>query len=489
MLDFLNDLLWGKVLLVLLVAVGIGFTIASRFVQFRYFGRMFRILGAGEAFKRDKHGHLSSFQALVLSVAGRVGGGNIAGVAVAITLGGPGAIFWMWLVGLMGMATSFLECTLAQTFKQAEGDGSYRGGPAYYIVKGLGKGWGWLAGFYSVLLLITFGFAFTALQSYSVATSFGDAFGVPVLYSGIALAIVVGLIIFGGIKRIARISEVLVPVMAVGYLLITVIIVGMNIDRVPEMFVLIVKSAFGLEPAVGGGIGAAIMMGLKRGLFSNEAGLGSAPNVAAVAYVPHPANQGIVQAFSVFIDTVIICSATAFLILLSDAYIPGASGNVEGIALTQAALADHVGEWGRTFVSLALLLFAFSTILYNYYLGENSLHFFSRDNQKLFNGFRIAIVLLVCWGATTDLGTVFGFADVTMGMLAVVNLIALILLFKPGLRILKDFDDQFRKGIKRPVFDVRQHPELDLDAKAWELEPEDMERLQDLPDSSPARSS
>lgn len=277
--------------------------------------------------------------------------------------------------------------------------------------------------------------------------------------------------------------------MAVGYLLITVIIVGMNIDRVPDMFVLIAKSAFGLEPAVGGGIGAAIMMGLKRGLFSNEAGLGSAPNVAAVAYVPHPANQGIVQAFSVFIDTVIICSATAFLILLSDAYVPGASGNVEGIALTQAALADHVGEWGRTFVSLALLLFAFSTILYNYYLGENSLHFFSRDNQKLFNGFRIAIVLLVCWGATTDLGTVFGFADVTMGLLAVVNLIALILLFKPGLRILKDFDDQFRKGIKQPVFDVRQHTELDLDAKAWELEPEDQERLQDLTDSSPARSS
>ena len=215
MLDMLNDLLWGKVLLVLLVGVGIGFTVASRFVQFRYFGEMFRILGTGQAFKRNQHGHLSSFQALVLSVAGRVGGGNIAGVAVAITLGGPGAVFWMWLVGLMGMATSFLECTLAQTYKEAEGDGTYRGGPAYYIVKGLGKQWRWLAAFYSVLLLITFGFAFTALQSYAVATSFGDAFGVPVLYSGIALAMLVGLIIFGGIKRIARISEYLVPFMAV----------------------------------------------------------------------------------------------------------------------------------------------------------------------------------------------------------------------------------------------------------------------------------
>ncbi|WP_148252090.1 alanine/glycine:cation symporter family protein [Aidingimonas lacisalsi] len=477
MLELLNELLWGKILLVLLVSVGIGFTVASRFVQFRYFGRMFQILGSRQAFRHDKHGHLSSFQALVLSVAGRVGGGNIAGVAVAITLGGPGAVFWMWLVGLMGMATSFLECTLAQTFKQPQSDGTYRGGPAYYIVKGLGRNWRWLAGFYSVLLLLTFGFAFTALQSYAVSTSFNDAFGVPVFYSGIALAMLVGLIIFGGIKRIARISEVLVPFMAVGYLAIALIVIGMNIDRVPEVVTLIVKSAFGLEPAIGGGIGAAIMMGLKRGLFSNEAGLGSAPNVAAVAYVPHPANQGIVQAFSVFIDTVIICSSTAFLILLSGAYEPGASGNVEGIALTQAALADHVGEWGRSFVSVALLLFAFSTILYNYYLGENSLNFFSRNNQNLFNAFRVAIVLLVCWGATTDLDSVFGFADVTMGLLAVTNLVALILLFKKGLRILKDYDDQRRQGVAQPIFDANQHPDLNLYPQAWDLEPEDLERL------------
>ncbi|WP_108447269.1 alanine/glycine:cation symporter family protein [Halomonas denitrificans] len=486
MLDFLNDLLWGKVLLVLLITVGVGFTVASRFVQFRYFGRMFQILGASQAFKHDKHGHLSSFQALVLSVAGRVGGGNIAGVAVAITLGGPGAVFWMWMVGLMGMATSFLECTLAQTYKQASSDGTYRGGPAYYIVKGLGSRWTWLAGLYSVLLLMTFGFGFTALQSYAVATSFGDAFGVPVLYSGLALAMVVGLIIFGGIKRIARISEVLVPFMAGGYILIALLVLGMNIEKIPDVFTLIVKSAFGLEPAIGGGIGAAIMMGVKRGLFSNEAGLGSAPNVAAVAYVPHPANQGIVQAFSVFIDTVIICSATAFMILLSGVYDPASTNEVAGIALTQAAMADHVGEWGRTFVSLALLLFAFSTILYNYYLGENSLNFFSRDNQTLFNAFRVAIVLLVCWGATTDLGTVFGFADVTMGLLAVANLIALIMLFKPGLRILRDFDGQIRGGIKQPIFDASQHPDMNLDPKAWEIEPEDLARMHDVLGNTPA---
>ncbi|WP_409314355.1 alanine/glycine:cation symporter family protein [Pseudomonas putida] len=478
MLELFSDLLWGKILLVVLVAVGIGFTIASRFVQLRYFVRMFRILGSGQAFKREKHGHLSSFQALLLSVAGRVGAGNITGVAVAITLGGPGAIFWMWLVGLMGMATSFLECTLAQTYKQAEGNGTYRGGPAYYITRGLGRRWGWLAGFYSVMLLLTFGFAFTGVQSYATATSLADAFGVPVLFSGLALALIVGLIIFGGIKRIVRISEVLVPVMALGYLLAGLLVVGLNFDKLPGVLALIFNSAFGLEPAVGGGMGVAIMMGLKRGLFSNEAGLGSAPNVAAVAYVPHPASQGIVQSFSVFIDTLVICSCTAFMILLSGIYVPGADSGIAAAALTQAAMAAHVGEWGRSFVSLALLLFVFSSILYNYYLGENSLHFFSPDNRKLVYGYRVVVIGLVCWGATTDLSTVFSFADVTMGLLAIANLVALIMLFKRGLLILKDYDEQVRRGVDRPIFDARQHPKLDLDSAAWELEPEDLERLQ-----------
>jgi AGCS family alanine or glycine:cation symporter len=475
MLDFLNDILWGKVLIALLIAVGIGFTVASRFVQFRYFGRMFRILSASQAFKHDKHDHLSSFQALLLSVAGRVGGGNIAGVAVAITLGGPGAIFWMWMVGLMGMATSFLECTLAQAYKQAEPDGTYRGGPAYYISRGLGRKWNWLAGLYSVLLLVTFGFGFTALQSYSVATSFEDAFGIPVRYSGIGLAIVVGLIIFGGVKRIAKVSEVLVPVMAGGYILIALVVLGLNVERIPEAFMLIVNSAFGLEQAVGGGVGAAILMGVKRGLFSNEAGLGSAPNVAAVAYVPHPANQGVVQSFSVFIDTLVLCSSTAFIILLSGAFDPAIDGG--GIVLTQTALAHHVGEWGRSFVSVALLLFGFSTILYNYYLGENGLTFFKIENRNLFNAFRIAIIGLCFWGAITDLGTVFAFADVTMGLLALANLFALVMLFKPGLRILRDFDDQIKAGIEQPIFDAAKFSDLNIDAAAWEIEPEDLEQV------------
>lgn len=472
MLDLLNDLLWGKVLIGVLVVLGIWFTVASGFVQFRYFGRMFRILGANQAFKKDKFGHLSSFQALLLSVAGRVGGGNIAGVAVAITLGGPGAIFWMWVVGLMGMATSFFECTLAQTFKKAEPDGTYRGGPAYYIRRGLGKNWKWLGALYSVLLLLTFGFGFTALQSYSVATSFNDAFGIPVYYTGIALAMIVGLIIFGGVKRIARVSEILVPVMAVGYLSIALYVIGMNVDRVPDVFMLIVKSAFGLEPAIGGGIGAAILMGVKRGLFSNEAGLGSAPNVAAVAYVPHPASQGVVQSFSVFIDTLILCSCTAFIILMSGVYDPATIGEQGGVALTQMALADHVGEWGRMFVSVALLLFGFSTILYNYYLGENSLNFFSEENQNLFNAFRVAIICLCCWGAIMDLGTVFAFADVTMGFLALANLFALALLFKTGLRIMRDYDAQLKQGLEPPTFDPARFSDLEIDTAAWELEPE-----------------
>jgi AGCS family alanine or glycine:cation symporter len=251
----------------------------------------------------------------------------------------------------------------------------------------------------------------------------------------------------------------------------------MNLERIPDVFMLIVNSAFGLEPAVGGGIGAAIMMGLKRGLFSNEAGLGSAPNVAAVAYVPHPANQGIVQSFSVFIDTLIICSATAFIILLSGIYDPATIGDIGGVALTQSSLADHVGEWGRSFVSVALLLFGFSTILYNYYLGENSISFFSTDNQNLFNGFRVAIIGLVCWGATTDLGTVFAFADVTMGLLAVANLIALIMLVKPGLRIMRDFDGQISAGIEQPIFDASKFADMNVDPAAWEIEPEDRARV------------
>lgn len=403
---------------------------------------------------------------LVLSVAGRVGAGNIAGVAVAITLGGPGAVFWMWVIGLIGMATSFFECTLAQLFKSAEPDGTYRGGPAYYIRRGLGNQA--LASLFSVLLLVTFGFGFNALQSYTVATSLQDTFGVPTSITGILLLAVLGVTIFGGVKRIAEVAEFVVPIMAVGYFVMALFVIVTNLGNIPSVFGLIFRSAFGLEQAISGGIGAAIIFGVKRGLFSNEAGLGSAPNVAAVAYVKHPVNQGIMQAFSVFIDTIVLCSCTAAIILLSTVYEPGSE--VGGITMTQTAMAEHVGEWGRAFVTIALVLFAFTSMIYNYYLGENSLNFFSEENKALFTGFRVLTLVLVVWGASQDLGTVFGFADVTMGLLALVNLVALVMLFKVGLKVMRDFDQQIATGISQPTFDPARFPELNLDHEAWALD-------------------
>jgi AGCS family alanine or glycine:cation symporter len=463
MLDILNDLIWSKLLIVMLIGLGLYFTVASRFVQFRYFGSMFRIFS--EAFKH-RPGQLSSFQALMLSVAGRVGAGNIAGVSVAIMLGGPGAVFWMWMVALVGMATSYFECSLAQLYKRREADGSYRGGPAFYIQHGLGRRW--LGIVVSILLLVTFGFGFNAVQSYTVASSMHDTFGLPTYISGIILMAVIGLIIFGGIKRIAKFAEVLVPIMAFSYIAMALVVIGLNIEAVPATLTLIVKSAFGLEPAFAGGIGAAIIMGVKRGLFSNEAGLGSAPNVAAVAEVKHPVAQGIVQSLSVFIDTMILCSCTALIILLSGVYQPGME--VSGVILTQTAMASVLGEWGRVFISIALLLFVFTTLIYNYYLGENALGFFS-EKRWLVQAYRVLVIGLVLWGSLQDLGTVFAFADVTMGLLAIANLIALALLFKVGLRLMRDYDRQIEAGVESPVFDPKQFADLDLDPAAWPAQP------------------
>ncbi|MFI8482303.1 alanine/glycine:cation symporter family protein [Pseudomonas sp. NPDC078700] len=459
MLDLLNDLIWSKLLIVMLIGLGLFFTIASRFVQFRYFGNMFSIFA--EAFKRQP-GQLSSFQALMLSVAGRVGAGNIAGVSVAIILGGPGAIFWMWIVALVGMATSYFECSIAQLYKRREPDGGYRGGPAFYIEHGLGQRW--LGIVVSILLLMTFGFGFNAVQSFTVASSLHDTFGVPTYVSGVVLTVVIGMIIFGGIKRIAKFADILVPVMAFSYIAMAMFVIGSNAERIPEVFSLIFRSAFGLEPAFAGGIGAAIIMGVKRGLFSNEAGLGSAPNVAAVAEVPHPVAQGIVQSLSVFIDTIILCSCTALIILLSGVYQPDT--DIAGVLLTQSAVASVVGEWGRVFITVALLLFVFTTLIYNYYLGENALGFFTQKRMPVMV-YRGLVAVLVFWGSVQDLGTVFAFADVTMGLLAICNLVALALLFKVGLRLMRDYDKQMKAGVKSPVFDPKEFSDLDLDPNVW----------------------
>ncbi|HEY6610328.1 MAG TPA: alanine/glycine:cation symporter family protein [Pseudomonas sp.] len=465
MLTFINDLLWGKVLIVTLVAIGVLFTLSSRFVQVRHLLGMFDVLGS--AFQHRK-GQISSFQALTLSVAGRVGAGNIAGVAVAISLGGPGAVFWMWMIGLLGMATSFFECTLAQAFKTRGSDGLFRGGPAFYIDRGLKRRW--LALLFSALLLVTFGFGFSALQSYTIAASLNDTLGIPVSACASVIVVLVAGIIFGGLKRIARIAEIIVPIMALGYVGMTLYVMGSQLERVPDALLLIVKSAFGLEQALGGGVGAAILHGIKRGLFSNEAGLGSAPNVAAVAQVAHPVNQGIVQALSVFIDTLVICSCTALVVLLSDTYLAGT--DITGIALTQAAMAEHVGEWGRTFVSIALFFFCFTSIIYNYYLGENSLSFMGLDSPMPIAAFRALTLGLILWGSLQDLNTVFAFADVTMALLALVNLFALVLLLKVGLRLMRDYEQQRAAGIAAPVFDPQRFPDLDLDGEAWAETPQ-----------------
>ncbi|AFZ44248.1 amino acid carrier protein [Halothece sp. PCC 7418] len=468
MFDVLNNLIWSKLLIVLLIGIGLTFTIRSRFVQFRYLGLM--LSNFKEGFNHEE-GHLSSFQALALSVAGRVGAGNIAGVAVAITLGGPGAIFWMWLIGLIGMATSFFECTLSQVFKRAEPDGTYRGGPAYYIEQGLNQRW--LAAVFSVLLLVTFGLGFNALQSYTVAASVEDTFGLSRDMTAFIMMGMLGAIIFGGVKRIAHVAEYIVPVMAIGYFLMSLAVIITNLDGIPSVFATIIRNAFGFDSAITGGIGAAIIFGVKRGLFSNEAGLGSAPNVAAVAYVKHPVNQGMLQSISVFIDTMVLCTCTAAVILLSGVYEPGAE--VNGVTLTQNAMSEQFGFLGQAFVTFGLALFAFTSMLYNYYLGENSLNFFSEENHTLFNGFRVLTLALIIWGATQDLTTVFGFADLTMGLLALVNLAALVMLFGVGLKVLHDFEKQLRSGKQQPLFTAASLPEFEIDAKAWPHEPSEPE--------------
>ncbi len=460
--DFLNNLIWGNILIYLLPILGLFFTISSRFVQFRYFFKMFNILRHTE---HDKEGHISSFQALMLSVAGRVGGGNIAGVAVAITLGGPGAVFWMWLIGLIGMSTSFFECSLAQLYKEKDVNDScvYRGGPAYYATKALGQKW--LGVIISILLMVTFGFAFNATQSFIITTSFESSFSIPTWITGVGLTTIFAFAVFGGIKRITSFSEVIVPIMAVGYLLIAVVVIVLNYEKIPELVSLIVTEAFTPSSAISGGLGAVMLQGAKRGMFSNEAGLGSAPNVAAVAYVAHPVQQGIVQSFSVFIDTIILCSCTAFIILLSGVYVPGNEG-VQGVLLTQNALIEHIGPFGGYFVTFALLLFGFSSMLYNYYLAENSLNFFSKGNKTIFVGFRLFVVVLIVWGSMQDLGSIFSFADLSMGLLAVINMIVIALLYKPVLRLIKGYDRQLKEG-KNPVLRYNDYSEFKIDKNIW----------------------
>ncbi len=463
----IGDGTWGWSLIPFLVVLGCFFTIASGLVQFRFFGRMWRVLFPGG--EPEPGAHVSSREALLVSVGGRVGGGNIAGVAVAITLGGPGAVFWMWAIALVGMATSLFECSLAQAFKRSDVEGTYRGGPAQYIIHGLGAHFKWLAIVYAICLIAAFALGFNAFQGNTVAGAVQDSLGVGRLWTGIALAAVTGIVIYGGIKRIAKVADVVVPIMAIGYLAMALVIILMNITEVPGVIATIFKSAFGYGAAVGGGMGAAVANGLRRGLFSNEAGLGSAPNVAAVAYVRHPISQGIVQSLSVFIDTILICSCTAFIILLGNVYVPGAEA-IDGVVLTQDSLSSHIGGWSEYFLTAAILLFAFSSIIYNYYLGENALSVFT-ESEISRHILRIAIVILVFIGSAAPGATsVFFFSDPMMGILALVNLLAIAMLFPVGLRLLNDYRDQLNQGKEHPVFDPDKFPDLDIDRSAWTMD-------------------
>ena len=464
-----NGLLWGSVLIYLLIGAGLYFTVMTRGIQFRYFGHMFKLL----RHSRQGNGGISSFQALSTSLAARVGTGNLAGVAVAIYFGGPGAIFWMWITALVGMATSFVESTLAQAYKVDHGDQTFRGGPARYIERGLGLRW--LAVAFSICLVIAFGLAFNSVQANSIAQAMQEAYAVPTWVMGLILVAVVAPIIFGGLKSIARVAELVVPLMALLYLLLALSVVLLNIDDLPAALGTIIRSAFGLEQAAGGAVGyavaQAIMNGIKRGLFSNEAGMGSAPNAAATAttHPNHPAAQGFIQMLGVFLDTLVICTATAAIIIMAGPELL-AGDEANGIQLTQMALSQHVGEWGGQFIAIAILLFAFTSVIANYSYGESNVEYLAgrRRAPLAILIYRLAVLSMVMIGSLASLGTIWSFADLSMGMMALINLVAILLLSPVAFALFRDYERQLKAG-EEPTFDPGRFPRLadKVDPTAW----------------------
>lgn len=452
-IDSANDLLWSYIMIAALLLCAAYFTLRSGFVQFRMIGEMFRQLINSTERRRDEGvKHISPFEAFVVSLASRVGTGNLAGVATAVAVGGPGAVFWMWIIALLGAANAFVESTLAQLYKRRSAD-SYIGGPAYYIEWGLKCRP--MAILFSVLTIVTFGFAFNTVQSNTLCEAVENAFGIDRLYIGIAITVSTLIIIFGGIQRIAKVSSVVVPVMAVGYILLAFVVVAMNIGSLPEVLKTIIDSAFGVEQVVGGGMGAAVMQGIKRGLFSNEAGMGSAPNAAATASTSHPVKQGLIQTLGVFTDTLIICSCTAFIILASGVEL---GGELDGVRLTQEALTSQIGITGRIFVAVAIFFFAFSSIFGNYYYGEANVRFIT-SSQRVLNIYRIIVGAMVMGGAMMSLKMVWSLADLTMGLMTLCNIVALVLLGRQALLLLDDYRRQKREG-KDPVFEKRAIKEL-----------------------------
>lgn len=455
----LNNFMYSYLLIYMLVGIGLFFTIRTRFVQFRMIPEMFRVITEKAPVGKDGKKGISSFQAFTISAASRIGTGNVAGVATAIALGGPGAVFWMWCIALIGGASSFIESTLAQVYKVPEKDGLFRGGPAYYMEKGLKKRW--MGIIFAIAITLCFGFVFNAVQANTISIAFNESFGVSRTVMGVILAALTAVIIFGGLRRIVSVTTYLVPIMAIGYILLALIVVILNITEVPSVIALIVKSAFGAEEMFAGMIGAAIMNGIKRGLFSNEAGMGSVPNAAATADVSHPVKQGLIQTLGVFIDTLIICTATAMIVLLSDAYL---TADAASINLTQASLSDHIGSWAGAILAITIFFFAFSSVIGNYYYGESNIEFIKKS-PILVNIFRVLVVGFVFFGSVAKVQLVWDLADVFMGIMAFINLIAILLLWKIAKKVLDHYMSQ-RKAGKDPIFYADEVDGLD-NTECW----------------------
>ena len=459
-IGWINDLLWSYILIISLLGCAIWFTWKTGFVQFRLLKEMVRLLTESVGTSQNGERQISSFQAFAVSLASRVGTGNLAGVATAVAVGGPGSVFWMWLIALLGSASAFIESTLAQLYK-IRGKDSFIGGPAYYMQKGLRMRW--MGVLFAILISITFGFAFNSVQSNTMCAAWEQAFQVDHRVMGIGVTILTLCVIFGGIQRIASVSSVVVPVMAVGYILLAFGIVLFNITELPSVFRQIFASAFQWDAAGGGMVGAALMQGIKRGLFSNEAGMGSAPNVAATAQVTHPVKQGLIQALGVFTDTLVICSCTAFIILFSGVPL---DGSVNGIQLTQQALSHEVGSFGHIFVAVAILLFAYSSILGNYYYGEANIRFITQRKSVLMV-YRLLVAGMVLFGSLASLDLAWSLADVTMALMTLCNLVAIVLLSHQAFLLLQDYRSQKRAGIQDPIFTRDRIPELKGDIDCW----------------------
>lgn len=447
-LAHLNDYLYTYILIILLIGAGVYFTLRTKLVQFRLFGEALRVIKE----KKDDDKSVSSFEALMISTASRVGTGNIAGVATAISAGGAGAVIWMWIIAILGSASAFIESTLAQVYKTKDGK-TFKGGPAYYIQKGLkNRPLGIL---FSILLICCFAYGFNALQSFNVSSSIeyytqenGFLSKYMPMIVGAVLATLTALVIFGGAHRISIITSGLVPVMALLYMALGIFIIIKNIGEIPSVFSSMISQAFDFKSIFGGFAGSCVMFGIKRGLFSNEAGMGSAPNAAASADVSHPVKQGLVQMLSVFIDTILICSTTAAMILVT-----GKHGDADGMKLVQQAVFSQIGIWGIHFITISIFLFAYSSLIGNYFYTESNLKFIT-DNKNVLFVFRISVILMIFIGSQMQFDTVWNLADVLMGLMAVINLITIFILGKVAFKALDDYTVQKKQG-KNPVFKAK----------------------------------